>query len=276
MKITGTQAKVINTSILVGGIASGLLSDDPSIWYRCFLDTFLLIMLTVFPTALIIYCFSLIWGKRIQYNNPEKPKLVKEVIETTSCFFVVACMVAWPLKRFRQGHLKAYVWDIEESTPGSGILPNLVYLLISFLVVDVYTYWKHRLLHTKMFFVFHADHHQFHDPTPLGGFAVSPVEAVLTFGLLLFDCLPQADLIKFYFPLHSVIIIGFTVLNLYLHAGYTFSFIEVTLPKLFINTSGYHNLHHSKGNTHFGELLTLWDYLLKTGNTYYNPAVKVK
>jgi len=276
MKITAKQATVVNWAFFIGFTISGLFGDDPKLYYTCFKDIFLLIVCTVYPAALLIYLYCLIAGKRIQVNNTQPPKYLREFFETTVCFWMVAAMFAWPLKKYRQGRLHNYVWDIEESTPGSGIIGNLIYLIISFLVVDLVTYWKHRLLHTKTFFIFHATHHQFHDPTPIGAFAVSPVEAFLTFGLGLWDCLPLPPIFKFYFPLHSSIIIGFTVLNLYLHAGYTLNILEIILPRLFINSSGFHNVHHAKGNTHFGELLTLWDWIMGTGQTFYTPVAKVK
>lgn len=58
--------------------------------------------------------------------------------------------------------------------------------------------------------------------------------------------------------------------NVYLHCGYTIDFIEKILPIFFINTSEYHNVHHSKVNIHFGEILNLWDYIYNSGATYYN------
>ena len=73
-------------------------------------------------------------------------------------------------------------------------------------------------------------------------------------------------LIKF----HGGIIFLFFVLNIYLHCGYTFEMIENILPKLFINTSKFHNLHHEKVHYNFGEMLCLWDYLRNTGATLYN------
>jgi sterol desaturase/sphingolipid hydroxylase (fatty acid hydroxylase superfamily) len=52
-------------------------------------------------------------------------------------------------------------------------------------------------------------------------------------------------------PFHFSMIIFLAVLNVYLHCGYTFDFIEKTLPKVMIITSGFHNPHHSKGRVHF-------------------------
>lgn len=96
------------------------------------------------------------------------------------------------------------------------------------------------------------------------------MESLLTFGPMLFDMFPMANDYKLCLKFHSSVIIFFTVLNVYLHCGYTFDWIEAILPKLMINSSGYHNIHHARTHSHFAELLTLWDYLKNTGATYYN------
>jgi len=89
----------------------------------------------------------------------------------------------------------------------------------------------------------------------------------LTFGPVLFA---NIAVIKLYAPFNFACMIFMSTLNLYYHAGYTIDFLEKTLPKLFINTALFHNRHHEKTVVHFGELLTLWDYICNTGETYYN------
>ena len=64
----------------------------------------------------------------------------------------------------------------------------------------------------------------------------------------------------------------FTALNLYLHCGYSVSFLEWLLPKFWINTSKWHNKHHLLSVTHFGEMLTLWDYILGTHSGSWSEA----
>lgn len=267
--ITAKEAAIVNWSIFLGFPASGVFAEDKEQWYRGFGYLFCLVFAFDFGIAILLNLFCRKFGSRIQTYNDKPPKYFQEFLETARCIWCVAGITAWPYYRFQKGLLQSFVWDIEESTAGSSIVGNLIYIVIMFLVIDITSFWKHKLLHTKTFYIFHSQHHQFTDPTPIGAFAVSPFEALLTFGLILFDCLPQANMIKFYWPLHSSILFSIAILNLYLHAGYTIPFVEATLPKLMINTSGFHNVHHAKGNRHFSELLTLWDYLLGTGDTYY-------
>ena len=180
-------------------------------------------------------------------------------------------MAAWPVQRAMTGELTAFTSNLKDTFLGDGILINVAFAIVFFLFVDLYTYWKHRLLHTRMFWVFHKNHHSFFDPSCFASFGVSPFEAVPTFGPLLLDELEIANSFKLCTWLHGSLIVAQTVLNIYLHCEYSFDIIENTLPRLFINTSGYHhNLHHSKTKIHFSELLTLWDYLLNTGATFYN------
>ena len=64
--------------------------------------------------------------------------------------------------------------------------------------------------------------------------------------------------------MHLPFIAVFYYLNLYLHCGYYIPFLEWLLPKFWINTSDWHNLHHALRVSHFGEMLTLWDHIMDT------------
>ena len=57
---------------------------------------------------------------------------------------------------------------------------------------------------------------------------------------------------------------AFVTLNLYLHSGVTYRWVEATLPRVFLNTSAFHNVHHSHANANFGEAMFLWDTICKT------------
>jgi lathosterol oxidase len=134
-------------------------------------------------------------------------------------------------------------------------------MLLGVVAMDAWLYWKHRLLHTRLLFPFHKAHHHFRDPTPFAGFAVAPVESLLTFWPILLLCVPGA---VHWAPMYFALVVGFVVLNLYLHSGVTYRFVEATLPRLFLNTSAFHNVHHSHANANFGEAMVLWDRICKT------------
>jgi lathosterol oxidase len=67
-----------------------------------------------------------------------------------------------------------------------------------------------------------------------------------------------------YAPVYFSLVVGFVLLNFYLHCGVTAAAIEATLPRLRLNTSVFHNRHHANAEVNFGEALTLWDDLLGT------------
>ena len=112
-------------------------------------------------------------------------------------------------------------------------------------------------------------------PPPLPRFAVAPFEAVLTFWPILLLCFPWAT---HWAPLYFTLVVGFVNLNLYLHCGVTLGWVEKTLPRIFLNTSAFHNVHHSRASAHFGEALYLWDVICRTrlvDQTSAEPPQKV-
>ena len=73
-----------------------------------------------------------------------------------------------------------------------------------------------------------------------------------------------------YLPYHLPFLISFSLLNLYLHCGYRISVLEWVLPRLFVNTSEWHNKHHELSVSHFGEMLTLWDHTVGTHTGHWS------
>ena len=73
-------------------------------------------------------------------------------------------------------------------------------------------------------------------------------------------------------PLVGPSIFAFFVLNTYLHSGFSFAWLETLLPLLMIDSSAYHNVHHEKVTTHFGEISSFWDFMLGTSDIYADGA----
>lgn len=70
--------------------------------------------------------------------------------------------------------------------------------------------------------------------------------------------------LNLWIPAYITFISFFVILNLYLHCGYHVNFLENILPKFYINSSAFHNVHHEKTNYNFGEMMSLWDYIMNT------------
>lgn len=257
--ITDKAGKVIDWSVVALAAFSGLLHPSPALFYTSMLRVFIIIVVPLLSLSYFFYLYTRHNGKRIQGERKTPLLIGKEIFGTTRAMFIVSCMAAWPVGMYRAGLPTGIAWTLEEMGLTWWMVVLEMYLGI--VAVDAMTYWKHRLLHTRMFFTFHKHHHTFRDPTPFTSFAVGPVETLLTFWPLLLICFPPA---KHFAPLYFTAIAGFVLLNLYLHCGVTFNLLEKVLPRIVLNTSGWHNIHHSDVNVHFGEVSNFWDRVCKT------------
>jgi lathosterol oxidase len=256
---TDKIASSVDLLIVILAFASGLLHPGPVVFYESMLRIFLIIIIPLLTFSYLIYRFSEQYGNRIQGTRKGNAPVAKEAFGTIRAAFIVSCMAAWPVGMYRMGIPTGIVWTVKEMGLSTWMVILQMYLGI--IAVDAMTYWKHRLLHTKAFFPFHKHHHSFRDPTPFAGFAVGPMETLLTFWPLLLICFPPA---KHFAPLYFTSIVAFVFLNLYLHCGITINWLEKILPRIGLNSSAWHNIHHSDVNANFGEVSFIWDKVCKT------------
>ena len=274
--IKHTEAQLINACIPFFQVLHGYKNYGSPWLYQAFRN------FSILMTAIMICCGGMQWlgvryGNRLQPDKPHafvdggdaktRQLLIEEFLETARCMFVVSCMAAWPLTNFAQGGPTGLVWSLDEAGTTfamyvfAGFVPGIF-------VADGWLYLKHRLLHTRWLWAFHAHHHQFKNPTAFGGFAVSPFEALWTFAAIgLWSHMPH------WIPLVGPSIFAFFVFNCYLHCGFSFSAVEVIAPALLLDSSCYHNVHHEKVSTHFGEISSLWDYVFGTSAIYNKGLV---
>jgi lathosterol oxidase len=251
---------IIDAVVPVLLTAAGFLHpESPGTWFSSLAFSFAVLALPVLAGAGLVTLLSRHFGQRIQGPRLKPAPIAREAFETARAMYVAACLMAWPLTQWRLGHSTGLVWSLDER--GVSVAQVVLQSFLGVMVIDAWLYWKHRLLHTRALFGFHKAHHAFRDPTAFASFAVAPVEALLTFWPILFLCLPQA---VHWAPLYFALVVGFVNLNFYLHCGVTLSWVEKTLPRIFLNTSAFHNVHHARANTHFGEALYLWDVLCGT------------
>lgn len=271
LQVSARWAGIIDWSIVILFFLSGLLGPDPLVFYDSVWRIFLVIIVPLFLFSFIVYRFSEQYGRRIQGERSKIPPIAREAFGSARAMFVVSCMAAWPVSLYRMGFPTGLAWSLDEM--GLSWWMVILQMYLGIVAVDAMTYWKHRLLHTRLLFQFHKHHHTFRDPTPFAGFAVGPLETFLTFWPLLFICLPEA---KHFAPLYFSAIVGFVLLNLYLHCGVTFSWLEKLLPRIGLNSSAWHNVHHSDVNANFGEVSSIWDRLCKTSRAHFLERKKKK
>ena len=249
----------LDVAVVVGLTASGLFSRHGwRAWYVALLKGFALIAVPVLGGAGVVTWLCERRAERIQGPRRGSALIARGLRDTAIAAWIAACLLAWPLARMHAGEPTGLVWTVDEAGgPWALVLGNV----FGILVLDAWLYWKHRLLHTRLLFGFHRGHHGYRDPTPFAGFAVGPVESLLTFWPVTLVALPQAP---HYGPVYLSLVVGFVVLNYYLHCGVVWRGLEAVLRPLSINTSTHHNRHHANAEVHFGEALTLWDRLLRT------------
>lgn len=252
-------AETIDVLVLFLAPLSGIFHPNPKMYFESVLYLFLLLAVPLMSLSYMAYLYAERNGKRIQGERKKSPPMLHEAYGSVRAMFIVACMAGWPVGMYRLGMPTGLVWTLDEMGLTWWMVVLEMYLGI--VLVDAMTYWKHRLLHTRLFFPFHKHHHTFRDPTPFSGFAVGPVETLLTFWPLLFICFPVA---KHFAPLYFTAISGFVLLNLYLHCGVTFSWLEKALSRVGLNSSAWHNIHHSDVHVNFGEVSFIWDKICKT------------
>ncbi len=249
----------INWGLVVAMTAAAAVHPDPVLFLGGLVVCFIVLTAIILGGSYLSHRLSNVSGTRIQGPRRGRSMIVQEAYESTRAMYIVACIAAWPIAQIRMGDPSGLVWTTEQA--GGSTLWIVVQFFFGVILADAWTYWKHRLLHTRLLFGFHRQHHAFRDPTPFAGFAISPVEALLTFCPIFLLCLPQAP---HYAPMYFGLIAAFVGLNFYLHCGVTYRLAELVLPKLLLNSSAHHNLHHARANVNFGEVSFFWDRLCGT------------
>jgi len=132
--------------------------------------------------------------------------------------------------------------------------------IVAFVVFyEVYSYFVHRLLHTRFFIKFHGVHHKSVRVTPWAAYSVHPLEASFI-GV-------SAPIFMLFFPISLGValilhILGmmFTIL---LHSNYQ---IQTTNPliSMFMKYPEYHSRHHLNGLVNLGFVNSLLDDMMKT------------
>lgn len=258
-KARGDWATWVDRGVVAALTAAGLLSPEgPRVFYRALLTGFAGIAGVVLAGAAVVTWVSEKRPDRLQ-GPRHKPALVwRGARDTALAAWVAACLLAWPLSRLQAGLPVGLTWSLAEA---GGATRTILQTAAALVVLDAWLYWKHRLLHTRWLFPFHRGHHVYRDPTAFAGFAVGPVESLLTFWPVVIWAHPLA---VHWAPLYFGLVGGFVALNYYLHCGVSSRLLEAVLPRVLLNTSAFHNRHHANAEVNFGEALTLWDRLCRT------------
>lgn len=140
--------------------------------------------------------------------------------------------------------------------------------ILSLIIQDTYFYWMHRTLHHKNLFKYtHLLHHKSTNPSPWTSYSFHFFEAWTEGAILI--------IISMIMPIHTLTIFLFTVtsfiVNVYGHLGYEIAprWFRKSFLFQFINSSVYHNMHHSKFKGNYGLYFRVWDRIMKTEHPDY-------
>jgi lathosterol oxidase len=249
----------VDGAVIAGLTGAGLFCPQgPKLFYACLLGGFAGIAGLVLAGAGLVTLLAERRPDRLQGPRRKPALVLRGARDTALAAWVAACLLAWPLSRLEAGLPVGLTWSIAEA---GGAARTFLQTAAAVVVLDAWLYWKHRLLHTRWLFPFHRAHHGYRDPTAFAGFAVGPVESLLTFWPVVIWAHPLA---VHWAPLYYGLVGAFVMLNYYLHCGVASKLLEGTLPRVFLNTSAFHNRHHANAEVNFGEALTLWDRLCRT------------
>ncbi|MEM9550599.1 MAG: sterol desaturase family protein [Pseudomonadota bacterium] len=163
------------------------------------------------------------------------------------------------------------VWTAYEAlvlwAMGNGYAPiwswsdGRVWFLAVFFLIPIwesfYFYWIHRLLHTDLFYRFHALHHRNTDVGPWSGLSMHPLEHVLFFG---------TAFIHFVVPTHPVHVVChllfFALYPVVTHTG--FEGVWAKGRKRLHLGNFHHQIHHRYFEVNYGTLELPWDKLFGT------------
>jgi sterol desaturase/sphingolipid hydroxylase (fatty acid hydroxylase superfamily) len=148
-------------------------------------------------------------------------------------------------------------------------LPLFAELVLAFLLLDLWKYWEHRLLHRiPLLWRFHLVHHSDTEVDVTTSQRHHPVEVLLAAGV------PFALISAVGLPAAAVglYLLAASVVTLYSHANVRLpAFIDRALRNLIVTTR-VHALHHSdlraQTDGNYGLVLTIWDRLF---GTYVDP-----
>jgi Delta7-sterol 5-desaturase len=136
---------------------------------------------------------------------------------------------------------------------------------------DAWFYCWHRLLHhPKLFRHVHAVHHKSIDVNPFTSYSFHWFEGLVLGAWVL----PVVLIVPIYIPLLGALHAIGLANNVMSHLGYEFLprwLLRVPVLR-WINTSTFHNLHHSSFKGNFGLMFRLWDRLLGTELPNYEKA----
>jgi Delta7-sterol 5-desaturase len=198
-------------------------------------------------------------GARIQGKRRVDGKQIAFEVKNTLLMLLISSPVTLVVSLlYASGHTRL---TIDAGTIG---WPMIAATFVALLIFnDAWFYFWHRLLHhPKLFHHVHAVHHKSVDVNPFSSYSFHWFEGLILGAWIL----PVALLVPIYLPMLGAMH-GFGLANnIMSHLGYEFFprwLLRVPLLR-WINTSTFHNLHHTSFRGNYGLMFRFWDRILDT------------
>lgn len=158
---------------------------------------------------------------------------------------------------------------LQEQTTWSGLFqgiqPTWLVAILSILLLDMYMYFWHRLMHTlPIAWRFHSVHHTDRSMNVSSAYRFHAIEVILSY-------LPKISLIWLLgiAPNHLLIYeLAFMVVIVFHHSNWAIPYQVDKFLSYFIVTPNYHRVHHSQlveeTNSNYASLLTIWDRIFQS------------
>ncbi|RYZ95994.1 MAG: sterol desaturase family protein, partial [Sphingobacteriaceae bacterium] len=211
------------------------------------------------PFAVFYYMLSARLSRfKIQQRNAIRKEFAREIVQSLKTIIILTGIAYIVLYTpFRQ------ITKIYDNINDFSLWWLFASVVLALVIHDTYFYWMHRLLHhPKLFRHVHLEHHRSTNPSPWASYSFHLIES-FTEGAVLF-------IIVLIIPMHQTGIILFVIvafiINVYGHLGYEIApkWLRNTWLFEILNTSVYHNLHHSKFKGNYGLYFRVWDRVMGT------------
>jgi sterol desaturase/sphingolipid hydroxylase (fatty acid hydroxylase superfamily) len=200
---------------------------------------------------------------KIQSRWAKKKDFIREILHSIQMIFISTVLVVAILK----SPLKDYTLFYNTKSDYS-IWWVPISVLLALIVHDSYFYWMHRTIHhPRLYKKVHFLHHKSINPSPWASYSFHFIEAVFESMFIV--------ILLFFIPMSKISLLLFGLcafsINVYGHLGYEIApkWFRNSFLFEFINSSVYHNMHHSKFIGNYGLYFRFWDRLMKTEHPDY-------
>ena len=227
--------------------------------------------------TIVTLLFLVVWkwgeahfrGARIQARRRvDRKQLAFEIRHALIVLLVGTANAAAVSQLYAGGHTRLTA-DLA-SIGWPGVVATFAALLI---LNDAWFYAWHRLLHHRWFYRHvHAVHHRSVDVNPFSSYSFHWLEGAILGGWVI----PVLVVVPIYLPMLGLLQAIGLANNVMSHLGYEFlpRGLATTPVLRWINTSTFHNLHHTSFNTNFGLMFRFWDRVFHTEHPRYEAAFR--